>query len=163
MRWTQLSHERSADAEVHVLRVLVPHCAAALLSTPAQWIPGIVSADFRRRACLAMPRGEAGTWLLPGATGSTAAPPRLPSTVPLLAGIEAPLTMNIPLALHRAASCAPSQFAYRPSSAQYLAILTAHRDPSGATPPPVRRASHPAGRQSYGFPMPPPATSQMPV
>jgi hypothetical protein len=26
-------------------------------------------------------------------------------------GIDAPLTMNIPLALHKAASCAPTQFA----------------------------------------------------
>ena len=144
-------------------RVLVPHCAPALLSAPAQWIPGIVSADFRRRACLAMPRGEAGTWLLPGATGSTAPPPRLPSTVPLLAGIEAPLTMNIPLTAPQGREVAPTQFAYRRGSAQYLAILTAHPDPSEGHTAASPKSIAPRRTPIVCVSMPPPATSQMPV
>src|SRR5437899_2048856 len=39
-------------------------------------------------------------------------------------GIEAPFTMNMPLALHGAESWAPSQFAYSPISAQYRAAVT---------------------------------------
>src|SRR6266571_7789569 len=46
------------------------------------------------------------------------------------AGIMAPWTINIPLALQNAESCAPSQLAYRPMSAQYRAAVTTRPDPS---------------------------------